>query len=142
MLDSTQLVNGVPYGGWDMEVINTHGPAWQNAPFFQPLYSDLYANKKITPITRIEYEYGKTVPSPTTINSQTWANNHVVPLINTLKDSARWWQLGNEPNIIGEGVDWANGQVTPAGYARGLQGRPQLRSSRTRRSARPARTSS
>ena len=28
-----------------------------------------------------------------------------------------WWQLGNEPNIIGEGVDWTNGQVTPAGYA-------------------------
>ena len=117
MLDSTQLVNGVPYGGWDMEIINTHGPAWQNAPFFQPLYADLYANKKITPITRIEYEYGKTVPSTTTINSQTWANNHVVPLINTLKDSARWWQLGNEPNIIGEGTDWANGQVTPSGYA-------------------------
>ncbi|MEA2735856.1 MAG: hypothetical protein QOE14_2307, partial [Humisphaera sp.] len=117
MLDSTQLVNGQPYGGWDMEIINTHGPAWQNAPFFQPLYSDLYTNKKITPITRIEYEYGKTVPSPSTINSQTWATNHVVPLINTLKDSARWWQLGNEPNIIGEGTDWANGQVTPAGYA-------------------------
>lgn len=117
MLDSQQLVNGLPYGGWNTEVINTHGPAWQNAPFFQPLYADLYANKKITPITRIEYEYGKTVPSPTTIDSQAWANNHVVPLINTLKDSARWWQLGNEPNIIGEGVDWANGQVTPAGYA-------------------------
>jgi hypothetical protein len=117
ILDSQQLVNGVPYGGWDMEIINTHGPEWQNAPFFQPLYADLYANKKITPITRIEYEYGKTVPSPATINSQTWANNHVVPLINTLKDSAHWWQLGNEPNIIGEGTDWANGQVTPAGYA-------------------------
>src|SRR5688572_32565270 len=67
MLDSAQLVNGVPYGGWNMEVINTHGPAWQNAGFFQPLYADLYANKKITPITRLEYEYGKTVPSPTTI---------------------------------------------------------------------------
>src|SRR5687768_9484496 len=117
MLDSTQLVNGQPYGGWDMEVINTHGPAWQNAGFFQPLYADLYANKKITPITRLEYEYGKTVPSPSTINSQTWANNHVVPLINTLKDSSHWWQLGNEPNIIGEGTDWVNGQVTPAGYA-------------------------
>ena len=117
MLDSQQPLNGQPYGGWDLEVINTHGPVWQNAPFFQPLYSDLYNNKKITPISRIEYEYGKTVPSPTTINSQTWASNHVVPLINNLKDSARWWQLGNEPNIIGEGVDWANGQVTPAGYA-------------------------
>ena len=71
-----------------MEVINTHGPRGRTPPFFQPLYSDLYNNKKITPITRIEYEYGKTVPSPSTINSQTWANNHVVPLINTLKDSA------------------------------------------------------
>src|SRR5436853_2877921 len=50
MLDSQQLVNGQPYGGWDLEIINTHGPVWQNAPFFQPLYSDLYLNKKITPI--------------------------------------------------------------------------------------------
>ena len=117
MLDSTTIVNGQPYGAWNLEVINTHGPVWQNAPYFQPLYNDLYNNKKVTPITRVEYEYGKTVPSPSTINSQTWANNHVVPLINALKDGGHYWQLGNEPNIIGEGVDWANGQVTPAGYA-------------------------
>jgi hypothetical protein len=117
LLDSQTIVNGQPWGGWDMEIINTNGPAWQNAPFFQPLYSDLYLNKKITPITRVEYEYGKTVPSPATINTATWANNSVVPLINTLKDSARWWQLGNEPNILGEGGGWANSQITPGGYA-------------------------
>src|SRR5262245_31712129 len=52
MLDSQQLVNGQPYGAWNLEVINTHGPVWQNAPYMQPLYNDLYNNKKVTPITR------------------------------------------------------------------------------------------
>jgi hypothetical protein len=116
LLDSTQTFNGQPYGGWDLEIVNTNGPTWQNAPFFQPLYSDLYQNKKITPITRVEYQYGMTVPSPSTINTTTWASN-VQGLVNTLKDGGHWWQLGNEPNINGEGNGWTNSQITPSGYA-------------------------
>jgi hypothetical protein len=27
------------------------------------------------------------------------------------------WQIGNEPNILGEGNGWAENQITPAGYA-------------------------
>ena len=45
MLDSTTIVNGQPYGAWNLEVINTHGPVWQNAPYFQPLYNDLYTTQ-------------------------------------------------------------------------------------------------
>src|SRR2546423_548424 len=116
LLDSTTIVNGQPWGGWDLEIINTHGPAWQNAPFFQPLYNDLYVNKKVSPITRVEYQYGMTVPSPTTINTTTWAGN-VQTLVNTLKDGGHWWQLGNEPNINGEGNGWTNNQINPTGYA-------------------------
>ena len=116
MLDSQQSFNAVPYGGWDLEVVNTHGPVFQNASYFQPLYNDLYANKKISPITRVEYQYGTTVPSPATIDTHTWASN-VQGLVNTLKDGGHWWQLGNEPNITGEGNGWTNNQITPSGYA-------------------------
>lgn len=103
-------------GAWDVEIVNTHGPEWQRAPFFQPLYSDLYRNKNVSIVTRLEYEYGRTVPSPSTMNAATWAGN-VVGSINTLKDYAHIWQLGNEPNLVAEGNGWTNNQITPGGYA-------------------------
>lgn len=111
-----ELLDSRSRGAWDVEIVNTHGPEWQRAPFFQPLYSDLYRNKNVSIVTRLEYEYGRTVPSPSTINTSTWAGN-VVGAINTLKDYAHVWQLGNEPNLTGEGNGWANNQITPAGYA-------------------------
>src|SRR4051812_45494051 len=114
--DPANLLDSVNRGGWDTEIINTHGDPWQQAAFFQPLYNDLYANKHISLITRVEYAYGTTVPSPATINTATWAGN-VTGIVNTLQDSAHLWQLGNEPNITGEGSGWTNNQITPAGYA-------------------------
>ena len=112
-----QLLDSVARGAWDVEVVNTHGPEWQRAAFFVPLYRDLYTNKNVSVVTRLEYEYGRTVPSPTTINTSTWATQHVVPAVNQLRNWTHVWQLGNEPNLLGEGQGWANNQVTPAGYA-------------------------
>jgi hypothetical protein len=111
-----QMLDSRARGAWDVEVVNTHGDEWQKAPFFVPLYRDLYTNKKTSIATRLEYRYGMTVPSPSTINTATWAGN-VVASVNQLKDWAHVWQLGNEPNLIGEGNGWANNQITPAGYA-------------------------
>jgi hypothetical protein len=110
------LMNTAAAGGWNVEVVNTHGPAWQNPWFYEPLYRDLYQNRNVTLITRVEYEYGKTVPSPATIATDQWAAD-VVGLVNTLKDGGRWWQLGNEPNLHGEGQGWENNQITPQAYA-------------------------
>lgn len=110
------FLNSRAYGAWNTEIVNTHGPAFQQAGFYQPLYNDLYADKNVTIITRVEYEYGKTVPSPTTIDTAAWAGN-VQGLVNTLKDGGHLWQLGNEPNLTGEGNGWTNNQLTPAGYA-------------------------
>ena len=31
-----------------------------------------------------------------------------------MKNTAHLWQLGNEPNLNGEAIDWANQQITPA----------------------------
>jgi hypothetical protein len=110
------LLDSRARGAWDVEVVNTHGVAWQKAPFFQPLYSDLYRNKNVSFVTRLEYQYGQTVPSPSTINTATWAGN-VVGTINQLKDYGHVWQLGNEPNLIGEGNGWTNSQIGPGQYA-------------------------
>jgi hypothetical protein len=110
------LMNTAANGGWNVEVVNTHGPPWQNPWFYEPLYRDLYQNKNVSLITRVEYEYGKTVPSPATIPTHEWAN-HVVGLVNTLKDGGRWWQLGNEPNLHLEGQGGPDNRITPAAYA-------------------------
>jgi hypothetical protein len=111
-----QFLGSRTHGAWDVEVINTHGEEWQKATFFQPLYNELYRNKNVSLITRIEYQYNRTVPSPTQINTSAWADD-VVGTINKLKDAAHIWQLGNEPNLIDEGRGWANNTITPNGYA-------------------------
>ena len=111
-----QMLDSRARGAWDVEVVNTHGDEWQKAPFFVPLYRDLYANKNTSIVTRLEYRYGQTVPSPSTINTATWAGN-VVGTVDQLKDWAHVWQLGNEPNLIGEGNGWPGNQITPSNYA-------------------------
>ena len=110
MLDSTNR------GGWDVEVVNTHGPAFQQASFYEPLYNAL-PGKGVSTVTRLEYEYGTTVPSSSTIDTSTWANTNVAPLVSTLKNGGHIWQLGNEPNLLGEGNGWTSNQITPTGYA-------------------------
>jgi hypothetical protein len=103
-------------GGWDTEVVLTHGEVFAQAPYFVPYYQDLYNNKHITIITRIDYTWGQTVPSPTNPHYANWTSN-VVGAVNTLRNFAHIWVIGNEPNLTGEGNGWPGNQVTPSGYA-------------------------
>ena len=117
-----QLLDAPQFGGWDVEIINTHNEEWLKAPFMRPLYQDLNRNKNVSLVTRINYKWGETVPRPTLANGSAnpdYANwkTAVVGQINTLAPYAHLWQLGNEPNIVGEGAGWANGQIDPLKYA-------------------------
>lgn len=147
-LDYSQEIDPVPAqmldsrsrGAWDVEVMNTHGDPWQQAGFFVPLYRDLYTNKNVSIVTRVEYRYGQTIPAPTTISPTAWAGN-VAGVVGTMKNWTHVWQLGNEPNLYDSGNGWSNRQITPAAYASmyqvirnrlqqpdatGAAGRPQL----------------
>ncbi|NLE61666.1 MAG: hypothetical protein GX616_25205 [Planctomycetes bacterium] len=104
------------YGGWDLETVITHSASWWQAPYFTGLYQDLYTNKNMTIITRIDYDWGETVPSPTNPNYASWPTS-VVNTVNTLRNYCHIWLIGNEPNIVGEGNNWPDNHVTPAGYA-------------------------
>ncbi len=123
-LPSGQPVDPVPaslldcpaYGGWDLEVILTHGEVWAGAAYYVPFYSDLYSNKHVSLITRIDYVWGQTVPSPTNPDYANWPNT-VAGQVDLLRPYAHTWIIGNEPNLIGEGGAWPNNQITPAGYA-------------------------
>lgn len=105
-----------PDGGWSTETIITHSAPWWQAPYFQPLYQQLDA-RETSVLTRVDYDWGQTVPSPSTLDAATWAQN-VKGVATTLGgDHANTWIIGNEPNIVGEGNGWTDNQVTPVGYA-------------------------
>jgi hypothetical protein len=104
------------YGGWDLETILTHDATWWAAAYFTPLYQNLYQSRNVTIITRIDYKWGETVPSPTNPDYAGWPAA-VVNTVNTLAGYAHIWLIGNEPNIVGEGNNWPSNQVTPSGYA-------------------------
>lgn len=110
MLDCPQ------YGGWSLETALTHSASWWSAAYFTGLYQDLYTNKNVSLITRIDYDWGQTVPSPSNPNYGTWPS-HCAGVVNTLRNWCHIWLIGNEPNIIGEGNGWPDSKVTPAGYA-------------------------
>ena len=104
------------YGGWDVESVLTHAdPSW-GAGYFANLYADLYNNKNMTMITRIDYNWGETVPNPSNPNYAGWPNA-CVSVVDTLKNHCHIWVIGNEPNIVGEGTGWPDSHVDPAGYA-------------------------
>jgi hypothetical protein len=111
------LLDAPAFGGWDLETIITHSAAWWRASHFAPLYADLRTNKNITLITRIDYNWGQTVPSPTNPHYANWPNHVVSDVVNVLRNHCRIWIIGNEPNLIGEGNGWPSNQITPAGYA-------------------------
>ncbi len=115
--DGPGLVGAGPDGGWSTETIITHSDPWWQAPYFAPLYADLVNNHSASVITRIDYNWGETVPSPTNPDSANWHNTIINDVIGTLGDHANIWMIGNEPNLIGEGNGWTNNKITPAGYA-------------------------
>jgi hypothetical protein len=103
-------------GGWSTETVITHSEPWWQAGFFQPLYQTIAANHNASIITRIDYNWGETIPSPANPHRAGWAAN-VQGVVATLGDYSHTWIIGNEPNIVGEGNGWANNRVTPSGYA-------------------------
>ncbi|TWU22794.1 dockerin type I domain-containing protein [Bythopirellula polymerisocia] len=103
-------------GGWSTETVLTHSAPWWGASYFQPLYQSITANHGASVITRIDYDWGQTIPAPTNPDRATWAIS-VLGVVNTLGGSSNVWIIGNEPNIIGEGNGWTNNRITPQGYA-------------------------
>lgn len=103
-------------GGWSIETVITHSEPWWQAGFFQPLYQSIATNHAASIITRIDYNWGETIPSPANPHRANWAAS-VQEVVSTLGDYSHTWVIGNEPNIVGEGNGWSNNRVTPAGYA-------------------------
>jgi hypothetical protein len=100
-----------------VETVITNSAAWWQAPYFAPLYQSITGSHNAAIITRVDYDWGQTVPAPSTISAQSWATNVVNDVVSQLGAYSNRWVIGNEPNIIGEGTGWASSQVTPAGYA-------------------------
>lgn len=111
-----QTLLDVPtYSAWDLETILTHEAWWWQASYFTGLYQTLYS-WNVTPITRIDYTWGDTVPAPSDPNYSSWPAS-VVSLVNTLYNQCHIWVIGNEPNILTGGVYWPNRRIPPADYA-------------------------
>lgn len=110
-------VGAGPDGGWSVETVIPNSAAWWQAPWFTPLYQQVSTTHNAAIVTRIDYDWGQTVPAPTTLGAQNWATRVVNEVVNPLGSYAKRWIIGNEPNIVGEGGGWTSNQVTPAGYA-------------------------
>jgi len=104
------------YGGWSLETVLTHSSTWWAASWFTGLYQNLYTQKNVSIITRIDYKWGETVPSPTNPDYAGWPAA-CAGVANTLRNWSHIWVIGNEPNILGEGNNWLENKVTPTGYA-------------------------
>lgn len=117
-VDSTPctLLDCTSHGGWTLETVLTHSDHHWRADFFVPLYQDLYTTKNISIVTRIDYKWGETVPSPTGPDHAVWPNV-VVAAVNKLSPYCHLWQIGNEPNVTVEGANWPANRIDPAGYA-------------------------
>ncbi|MEQ9461506.1 MAG: hypothetical protein RIG82_11210 [Phycisphaeraceae bacterium] len=103
-------------GGSSVETILTHSAPWWGAGYFAPLYQQATTQHHATMITRVDYNWGETVPSPTSLSATDWANS-VLGVINTLGDHANIWIIGNEPNVTSEANNWTNNRIQPADYA-------------------------
>ncbi len=114
---SNPSVGSGPDGGWSVETVITNSAVWWQAPWFVPLYQQVTGAHNAAVVTRVDYDWGQTVPAPATSTAQAWATKVVNEVVDPLGSYASRWVIGNEPNIIGEGSGWASNQVTPAGYA-------------------------
>jgi hypothetical protein len=104
------------YGGWTVETVITNSASWWGASYFANFFAALRQQQNMTIITRIDYNWGETVPSPTNPDYATWPTT-CVNVVNTLRNDSNIWIIGNEPNVTSEGDNWPNNHVTPAGYA-------------------------
>jgi hypothetical protein len=111
-----QPIGPGPTSGWSTETVLTHSDPWWQAWWFEPLYRQANIAHNAAFITRIDYKWGETVPSPANPDHADWPN-HVSGIAGALGDWAHVWIIGNEPNLSGEGNGWRLNQITPAGYA-------------------------
>lgn len=117
-IDNTpcQLFDCQTYGGWDVETVLTHSDGHWKPSFFVPLYQELTGNKNMSIITRIDYKWGETVPTPTGPDHATWPDS-CVSAVNTLSNYCHIWQIGNEANVTWEATNWPETRIYPAQYA-------------------------
>lgn len=113
--NGTQVGAG-PTGGWSTETVLTHSDPWWQAWFFENLYQSVTTQHNASIITRVDYNWSQTVPSPTNPDRANWPGN-VLGIANTLGAWSHTWVIGNEPNIVGGGNGWIDNRITPAGYA-------------------------
>jgi hypothetical protein len=114
--DSPTVGSG-PTNGWSVETIVTESEPWWQAPFFAQLYQQATLSHGAEIITRVDYNWGQTVPAPASMSATNWANKIVSEVVNPLGPYATRWVIGNEPNLNSEGTGWAANQITPGGYA-------------------------
>ena len=112
-----QLLDVANFGAWDVEVANTIGSAdvWWQPQWFEPLYQRLY-QQNVSIITRLNYDWTNTLPPPTSPDYASFPSSFVSS-VNSLSRYGHIWQLGNEPNLNGEAVGWANSHIDPGHYA-------------------------
>ncbi len=116
--DGWRVGDGTP-GGSSVETVLTHSVPWWAAGYFKPLFQEVATNRDATVLTRVDYNWGETVPAPPGEHHDdqlTW-HEDVLGVVNELGDFSRTWIIGNEPNIVGEGNHWPDNQITPEGYA-------------------------
>lgn len=110
-------VGSGPTGGWSVETVVTESDLWWHGWWFEPLYQQVTTTHNAAIVTRVDYNWGQTVPAPASSSASAWANKIVNEVIGPLGSYSRRWIIGNEPNLVGEGNGWASNQITPAGYA-------------------------
>jgi hypothetical protein len=111
------MMDSVSGGGWDVEVVNTGNPEWNDVDVVGPLYQNFKTTYNVTPLTRLGYYWGKTLPAPGSTEYANWPSYIANNVVSPLKNTAHIWQMGNEPNLMGEATNWTNQQITPAEYA-------------------------
>src|SRR5690242_763989 len=100
------MLDSVNRGGWDVEIVNTGNPQWNDVDVVGPLYQNFKATYNVTPVTRLGYYWGETLPAPGTPEYNNWPSYIANNVVSPLKNTAHLWQMGNEPNPIGEATNW------------------------------------
>lgn len=111
------MLDSVNRGGWDVEVVNTGNPEWNDVDVVNPLYQNFKTTYNVTAITRLGLYWGKTLPAPGSPEYANWPTTIANNVVSPLKNTAHVWQMGNEPNLNGEATNWTNQRITPAEYA-------------------------
>ena len=114
------MLDSISRGAWDLEIVNTANlqfGGWKDEDVVDPLYQRFKTTYNVTPVTRLGYYWGRTLPAPGTPEYTGWAAYIAGDVVGRMKDTAHLWQMGNEPNLLGEAVNWPEQKIQPADYA-------------------------